>query len=73
MVQLIYLFSIRVDLYFAAHKMSKFSSNPGRVHFEGLVHLLRYIRNNNNLGLKYYTKIEHAPLSKLLGQASIKT
>ena len=41
---LIYLLSTRVDLSFAVHKLEKFSANPGKVHFEGLVHLLRYIR-----------------------------
>ena len=38
---LIYLFSTRVDLSFAVHKLSKFSANPGKVHFEGLIYLLR--------------------------------
>ena len=46
--------------------METFTSNTGEVHFEGLVHLLIYIRYNNNLGLKYYAKIEDAPLSELL-------
>ena len=49
---LIYLLSTRVDLSFAVHKLAKFSANPGKVHFEGLVHLLRYIRDNKTLGLK---------------------
>ena len=30
----------RVDLSFAVHKLANFSSNPGKVRFEGLVHLL---------------------------------
>ena len=38
---LIYLLSTRVDLSFAVHKLAKFSANPGKVHFEGLLHLLR--------------------------------
>ena len=38
---LIYLLSTKVDLSFAVHKLAKFSANPGKVHFEGLVHLLR--------------------------------
>ena len=41
---LIYLLSTRMDLSFAVHKLAKFSSNTGKVHFEVLVHLLRYIR-----------------------------
>ena len=38
---LIYLLSTRVDLSFAVHKLAMFSANPGKVHFEVLVHLLR--------------------------------
>ena len=49
---LIYLLSTRVDLSFAVHKLAKFSANPGKVNFEGSVHLLRYIRDNKTLGLK---------------------
>ena len=49
---LIYLFSTRVDLSFAVHKLAKFSANTVKVNFEGLVHLLRYIRDNKTLGLK---------------------
>ena len=40
-VYLIYLLSTRVDLSFALHKLEKFSANPGKVHFEGLVHFFR--------------------------------
>ena len=50
----IYLLSTRVDLSFTVHKLAKFSSNPGKVHFEGLALLLRYIRDNKTSGLKYY-------------------
>ena len=49
---MIYLLSTRVDLSFAVHKLAKFSANNLKVHFEGLVHLLRYIRDNKTLGLK---------------------
>ena len=62
-----------MDLSFSVYKLAKFSSNPGRVHFEGLVHLLSYIRDNKTLGLKYYTDINDAPLSGLLIQARMKT
>ena len=36
-----------MDLSFAVQKLAKFSANPGRVHFEGLVNLLRYIKVKN--------------------------
>ena len=62
-----------MDLSFAVHKLAKFSANPGKVHFEGLVHLLRYIRDNNTLGLKYYSDFNDAPVTDLLRQANIKT
>ena len=63
---LIYLLSTRVDFSFAVHKLAKFSSNTGKLHFEGFVHLLRYIRYNKTLGLKYYADIKYIPLSDLL-------
>ena len=70
---LIYLLSTRVDLSFAVHKLANFSANPGKVHFEGLVHLLRYIRDNKTLGLKYYADLNDAPVTDLLRQSNIKT
>ena len=70
---LIYIFSTRVDLSFAVHKLAKFSANPGELHFEGLVHLLRYIRDNKTLGLKYYADLNDATVIDLLIQANIKT
>ena len=70
---LIYLLSTRVELSFAVQKLAKFLANPGKVHFEGLVHLLRYIRDNKTLGLKYYVDMNDAPVTDLLIQASIKT
>ena len=58
---LIYLFSTRVDLSFAVHNLAKFSENPGKLHFELLINLLRYIRDNKTLGLKYYAYHNDAP------------
>ena len=62
-----------MDLSFAVNKLAKFSANPGKVHSEGLMHLLRYIRDNNTLGLKYYVDLNYAPVTDPLRQASIKT
>ena len=70
---LIYLLSTRIDLSFPMHKLAKFSSNPGKVHFEGLVHLLSYITENNTLGLKYYADMNDAPVSDMLRKVIIKT
>ena len=70
---LIYLLSTRVDSCFAVHKLEKISDNPGKVHFERLVHLLIYIRDNKTLGLKYYANLNDEPVTDLLRQANIKT
>ena len=72
-ILLVYLLSTRVDLSFAVHKLANFSTNPGKVQFEGLLHILRYIRDNNTLGLKFYADMNDAPVTDLLRQASIKT
>ena len=69
----IYFLPTRVDLSFALHRFEMFSENPGKVHFEGLVHLLRFIRYNNTLDLKYYSDMNDAPVTDLLRRASIKT
>ena len=37
------------------------------------MHLLRYIRDNKTLRLKYYANMNDAPLSDLLRQARIKS
>ena len=60
-----------MDLSFAVHKLAKFSANPGKVHFEGLIHLLRYIRDIKTLGLKYYADMNDTPVTDLLRQANI--
>ena len=70
---LIYLLSTRVYLSFVLHKLNKFLSNPGKVHFEGLVYLLIYMRASKNLSLKYYADMKNTTLSDLLRQDYINT
>ena len=62
-----------MDLSFAVHKLEKFSANTGKVHIEGLLHLLRYIRDNKTLGMKYYADMNDAPVTDLLRQENLKT
>ena len=69
----IYLLFTRVDLSFAVHKLAKFSENPGKIHLEGLIHLLRYIRDNKTLVLKYHVDLNDEPVTDLLTQSSNKT
>ena len=70
---LIHLLSTKVELGFAVKKLVKFSRKTGKVHFEELVHLLRYIRDNKTLGLKYYVDTNDASVSYRLRPAIIKT
>ena len=49
------------------------TDNPCKVHFEGMVHLLRYIRENKTLGLKYCAYLNDAPVTDLLRKYNIKT
>ena len=70
---LICLLPAIVDLIFALHKLAKISSNPGKVHFEVLLHLLRYIRENKTLTLNHYSEMKDAPLSDILRQANTNT
>ena len=70
---LIYLLSTIVYLRFVAHKLAKFSSNPGEAYCEGLVYLLINIRYNNILGLNYYADMKDTPLSYLLRQDNNNT
>ena len=62
-----------MDLSFKVNKLAKFSSNPGKLNFEGLVHLLRYIRDSENLGLEYYADMNDVPVYNKLRQANTKT
>ena len=55
------------------YKLSEFSASPGKIHFEVLVHLLRFIVQNKTLVLKYYADINDKPVYDLLRQAGIKT
>ena len=59
-----------MDLSFAVNKLAKFSANPGKVHFEGLVHLLRYIRDYKTLGLEYYADLNDAPVTDILSHCT---
>ena len=70
-----------IDLYFfyksrfgfVVHKLEKFSSNPGKVNFEGWIIFLRYIRNDITLGLNYYDEMKDPHLYELFRKASINT
>jgi hypothetical protein len=69
---LIYLTMTRTDILFAVNKLAKISRSPGRVHFDVLIHLLRYLRDNVYLGIKFYSNFMEAPLLKSLSSQNIE-
>ncbi len=54
---LVYLSYTRPDITYAVVKFAKYTRHPGVVHMEALLHLLRYLRDNIYLGLKFYSDI----------------
>ncbi|MGH7954479.1 MAG: hypothetical protein ACREOZ_00810, partial [Gloeomargaritales cyanobacterium] len=63
---LIHLNSTRPDIVFAVMKLVKYNNQPGKVHFQALIHLLGYLRDNSNCGLTFYGDVLQAPVTKLL-------
>ena len=49
----------RPDLSHAVSTLSKFASNPGRVHWNALTHVLRYIRGTLNYKITYGGKYKN--------------
>ncbi len=69
---LIYLTMTRIDITHAVNKLAKFSHRTGKSHFEALFHVLRYLRDNCYLGIKFYSNLEEAPLIKMLHSQNIE-
>jgi hypothetical protein len=69
---LIYLRMTRCDIVYAVNKLAKFTRLPGRVHFDVLLHLLRYLRDNALLGIRFYSDLFRAPLIKMLENQKIQ-
>jgi hypothetical protein len=69
---LIYLGMTRCDIVYAVNKLAKFTRLPGRVHFDVLLHLLRYLRDNMLLGIRFYHDVMRSPLIQTLASQEIK-
>jgi hypothetical protein len=53
----------RPDLSFAVIKLSQFSNNPGRIHYNHVRHVFRYLQHTRDYGLTYWrtTPCPHLP------------
>ncbi|KAL0282476.1 UNVERIFIED_CONTAM: Retrovirus-related Pol polyprotein from transposon TNT 1-94, partial [Sesamum angustifolium] len=43
----------RPDIAYAVNKLSRFTSNPSKDHWKGLIRILRYLKYTSNYGLHY--------------------
>ncbi|MFN9983118.1 MAG: hypothetical protein ACK53Y_24540, partial [bacterium] len=56
----------RTDIIYAVNKLAKFTRKPGKTHFEALIHLLRYLRDNTLWGVRFYSDIFDSPIHQML-------
>jgi len=70
---LIYLSQTWTDIIFAVTKLAKFTKKPGNRHFAALVHLLRYLRDNNNFGIRFFSDFTTSPLYHHLREHKLPT
>ncbi len=68
---LLYFPYTRPDITYAVVKFAKYKRRPGEVHIEVLLQLLRYLRDNMYLGLKFYSDITMSPITRLLSSNGI--
>jgi len=68
---LIYLGMTRCDTVYAINKLAKYSKKPGRKHFEAMFHLLRYLRDHSQLGIKFYNNYLGCPLYATLKEEQL--
>ena len=67
---LIYLAMTRCDICYAVNKLAKFTRHPGRVHFNALIHVLRYLRDNSLLGIRFYSEPAQSPLMSMISMVN---
>jgi len=68
---LIYLMNTRPDISFAVTKLAKFMRNPGRKHFQYVIHLLQYIKSNTRYGLRYYSDYKESPVHQFMKESEV--
>jgi hypothetical protein len=56
----------RTDIIYAVNKLAKITKCPGKTHFEALIHVLCYLRDNSTVGIRFYSNLSEAPITKML-------
>ena len=70
---LIYLTYTRSDILYAVNKLAKFNRKPGVYHMDSIVHVLRYLRDNDDYAIKYYSDYKEAPVYQILKDNGVST
>ena len=68
---LVYLALTRTDIIHALNKLAKYTRCPGKAHFIALIHTLQYVRDHNNLGLKFYSDHSRSPVALMLKEQNV--
>jgi len=55
------------------NKLARYMRKPGKVHFKALVHLLCYLRDNNNFGVGFFSNYSTSPLYNHLKSNGLPT
>jgi hypothetical protein len=69
---LIYLAMTRCDITFAVNKLAKYSKKPGKMHFEAILHVLCYLRDNSLVGIKFHSNTMESPITQMLTSQNIQ-
>ncbi len=70
---LVYLTLTWMDILFAVNKLVKLASHPGKLHFDALVYVLCYLRDNANWGLQFYHNFSTSPVCRTLSGYNLPT
>ena len=64
----------RPDISYAVNCLARYSANPGKAHWDALVHLLRYLRGTAELGITYHgRRLQERVLESESGDRSIRS
>ena len=69
---LIYLTYTRADCVYAVNKLAKFCHRPGKYHLDCALHLLCYLHDNQEYGIRFYSDWKHSNIYHVLESNKIE-
>jgi hypothetical protein len=58
--------AIRVDAIYATNRQARFMDNPGKEHWESVVHTLAYFKSHPHASIQFTNNIAHEHRNKLI-------